>query len=41
VQLQTERPRYDLQLSAMDGLGEHLPELEHREQLRLTPIKMN
>ena len=25
VQLQTERPRYDLQLSAMDGLGDICP----------------
>lgn len=38
VQLQTERPRYDLQLSAMDGLGEHLPTLENREQLGVTFI---
>jgi uncharacterized protein (DUF58 family) len=36
VQLQTSRPRFDLQLSAHEGLGEHLPELEHRSQLGVT-----
>lgn len=36
VQLQTTRPRHDLQLSAVDGLGEHLTELEQRAQLGAT-----
>jgi uncharacterized protein (DUF58 family) len=36
VQLQTARPRHDLQLSAVDGLGEHLAELEQRAQLGVT-----
>lgn len=36
VQLQTDRPRYDLQLSASGGLGEHLPELQNREQAGVT-----
>jgi uncharacterized protein (DUF58 family) len=36
VQLQTARPRFDLQLSAQGGLGEHLPELEQRAQLGVT-----
>lgn len=38
VQLQTTRPRHDLQLSATEGLGEHLAELAHREQLGVTFI---
>lgn len=36
VQLHTDRPRYELQLNAIGGLGEHLPELQTREQLGVT-----